>query len=212
MAARLRTVSSSDIQQQCRMITELVLASPFFRRSNTVSCYLSMPAGEVDTSALVSAILHSGKTLFVPKIDVTSDGRMAFLKIYSEDDLRTIPSGTYGIKEPDFEWLGRRRHNALDDATETLDLIFMPGVAFDRSLSRLGHGKGYYDRFISSYTDAKSASGARRPLLVALALREQVLEAGEVPAAPYDWKMDVIISPDGMLGVDMMEGSRDDDA
>jgi 5-formyltetrahydrofolate cyclo-ligase len=116
-----------------------------------------------------------------------------------------------------------------------LDLILLPGdytvmlfwietdvlqgVAFDRSLSRLGHGKGYYDRFISSYV----ASGRARPLLgvssgcaflvcpsilksiilfptVALALREQVLDAGHVPMGEHDWKMDMIITPDEIIG------------
>jgi 5-formyltetrahydrofolate cyclo-ligase len=95
----------------------------------------------------------------------------------------------------------------------------LQGVAFDRSLSRLGHGKGYYDRFISSYV----ASGRPRPLLgvssgcafpvcfpilkcvilfptVALALRDQVLDAGQVPMGEHDWKMDMIITPDEIIG------------
>ncbi|EPS94067.1 hypothetical protein FOMPIDRAFT_1033497 [Fomitopsis schrenkii] len=199
MATRLRSLSVSDVQQQSRMIADRVLASPYFARSQSVSCYLSMPSGEVDTSALISAILRSGKTLFVPKIGATRDSAMDFLQVHGEEDLRSFPSGTWGIKEPAHEWNGARRRSALDDGTD-LDLILVPGVAFDRSMSRLGHGKGYYDRFISSYATSKSAQGQRKPLLVALALREQILDAGQVPVAPHDWKMDVIAGPDGLLG------------
>lgn len=86
------------------------------------------------------------------------------------------------------------------------------GVAFDRSMSRLGHGKGFYDRFINSYT----GSGRRKPLLgnpsklycfhvandpwvVGLSLREQLLEAASVPMADHDWKLDMVITPDETL-------------
>ncbi|KAL4254597.1 5-formyltetrahydrofolate cyclo-ligase [Abortiporus biennis] len=194
-ATALRALSSADIQVQSQEVVSRVIASPFFRDSRTVSCYLNMPDGEVDTSNLVASILQAGKTLYVPKIDVTVDGKMDFLKIYGAEDLRSLPSGTWGIKEPQREWQGGKRDNALEASSDTLDLILLPGVAFDHSLSRLGHGKGYYDRFISAYT---SING-RKPLLVALALRPQILDDGKVPTGQHDWKMDVIVGPDYIL-------------
>ncbi|OCH88420.1 5-formyltetrahydrofolate cyclo-ligase [Obba rivulosa] len=202
MTVILRSLSASDIHEQSQMITSRVLSSSFFQRSKNVSCYLNMPTGEVDTSALVSEILRAGKTLFVPRIDTSGDGRMHFLKVYEDADLRSFSSGLWGIREPGLEYQGEKRSNVFDETTEQLDLILVPGVAFDRSLSRLGHGKGYYDRFINAYTSPGTGGTRKKPLLVALALREQVLEAGQVPTAAHDWKMDVIVSPDGIIGVE----------
>jgi hypothetical protein len=86
-----------------------------------------MPTGEVETSTILAAILSSGthllrlqpihlfwrciftirdspagKNLFVPKVDATLPGGMDLLKIQDEDDLRSLPSGVWGIKEPTF--------------------------------------------------------------------------------------------------------------
>ncbi|KAJ6487740.1 hypothetical protein C8R45DRAFT_994175 [Mycena sanguinolenta] len=187
MATKLRDLSSSHIQEQSRALTARVLSLPSFIKSNSVSCYLSMPTGEIDTSFLVREILRSGKTLFVPKIDATTQGRMELLQIYSEDDLTSLPSGVWGIKEPDRSLNGQLRASATDTG---LDLILVPGLAFDRSLSRLGHGKGYYDRFITTYTENSRPS----PLLVGLALREQLLDSNAVPTGAHDWRMDWIIT------------------
>ncbi|KAJ6627975.1 5-formyltetrahydrofolate cyclo-ligase [Mycena sp. CBHHK59/15] len=187
MAAKLRELSPSNIQDQSKAVTARVLALPSFKQCKSVSCYLSMPTGEVDTSSLVREILHSGKTLFVPKIDPGADGSMELLRIYDENDLNALPSGVWGIREPDSARDGQLRASAIDVG---LDMILVPGLAFDRSLSRLGHGKGYYDRFISTY----SATGRALPLLVALSLREQLLDLSTVPTAAHDWKMDCIIT------------------
>ncbi|KII87851.1 hypothetical protein PLICRDRAFT_42365 [Plicaturopsis crispa FD-325 SS-3] len=200
MAASLRLLPQSALEIQSRTIADRVLRSAVLRQCRSVSCYLSMPSGEVGTTWLVSEILRAGKTVFIPRIDQTTEGRMEFLKLYGEEDLHTLPSGVWGIREPDQFWKGHRRLNALDVECEGLDLILVPGVAFDRSLSRLGHGKGYYDRFISSYASFAAERGLVRPSLVALVLREQLLDAGKVPIGDNDWKMDMIITPDEDLG------------
>ncbi|TFY77692.1 hypothetical protein EWM64_g6319 [Hericium alpestre] len=198
----LRALPSADVQEQSRRITERILASPFFLKSRSVSCYLSMPTGEPDTAPLVSEILRTGKTLFVPKIDASKAGHMDLLRIYDEEDLQSLPAGTWGIKEPTYQWKDAARTNALDINSPPLEVIFVPGVAFDHSLSRLGYGMGYYDRFISAYFAAASGRGFPRPLLVALALREQIIKEGEIPTEKHDWKVDLIVSPDEVLGND----------
>ena len=91
-----------------------------------------MPSGEANTWDIVKKILlagtllphiaypgvkltkmSTGKTLYIPKIDVSTPGRMDLLKIYGESDLADLPRGLWGIKEPAYELPdGRRRDNS----------------------------------------------------------------------------------------------------
>ncbi|KAF9449290.1 5-formyltetrahydrofolate cyclo-ligase [Macrolepiota fuliginosa MF-IS2] len=188
----LAAIAPQKVQEQTHGIVNRLASFPAFQHAESLSCYLSMPSGEVDTTSLVSEVLKSGRTLFVPKI-VNKSGQMDFLKLYGMDDLASLPSGVWGIKEPDFNWQGEPRLKALE--TPELDLILLPAVAFDKSFARLGHGKGYYDRFITTYY----TTFQRRPLLVGLALREQILEKGNIPMDQHDWSMDYIVTPDEVL-------------
>ncbi|KAI0294068.1 hypothetical protein B0F90DRAFT_1759079 [Multifurca ochricompacta] len=181
LSSTLRSLSQDEIRTQSTAILERVLSTQWFVRANTISCYLSMPAGEVDTSAITAAILHSGKNLFVPKVDPALAGGMDMLRILDEEDLDALPSGVWGIKEPTFQYR---------DAPRT------KGVAFDRSHARLGHGKGYYDRFLSSYKSLSSTRGHTKALFVGLALREQILGSGQVPVGESDVLVDVVVTPD----------------
>ena len=69
-----------------------------------------------------------------------------------------------GDKHSDKEDHKEGRENKIDrkTGTEKLDMIVMPGMAFDRGLSRLGHGKGFYDCFLQRY---RSSKGAPMPFL-----------------------------------------------
>ncbi|TEB23391.1 5-formyltetrahydrofolate cyclo-ligase [Coprinellus micaceus] len=195
VSAGLSLISSNGIEVQSHKITERIRALPVFKSSQGVCCYLSMPSGEVSTASIVSAILKSEKRLFVPKMLNKKEGMMDCFEIYGEEDLASLLSGQWGIKEPETSWNGTPRTHALQDDNELLDLILLPAVAYDRSFSRLGHGKGYYDRFIASY----SANDRHRPVLVGLSLREQLLGSGAIPMSDHDWRMDMIITPDEVL-------------
>ncbi|KAE9407898.1 5-formyltetrahydrofolate cyclo-ligase [Gymnopus androsaceus JB14] len=192
MSTALRSLDPLSVMEQSRAVAAQVLALPAFQGCKNVSCFLSMPLGELDTSEIVAEILKSeNKSLFVPK--VCSDGAMEFMKLYNQRDLDTLSSGLWGIREPSVDWENSPRVNAMDAG---LDVILMPGVAFDRSMSRLGHGKGYYDRYIARYV----ASGRPRPLLVSLALRNQLLDL-TIPVDEHDCKMDMIVTPDEIVMV-----------
>lgn len=123
---------------------------------------------------------------------------MDMLELSSLEDYHSLQPDSWGIPTIPKDSISSR-HNALGDAEHdtTLDLIVMPGVAFDESFKRLGHGKGYYDYFLTRYNKAKKASGKRMPVLVALAFDSQVLPKDKVPVDASDWLMDIIVTGDG---------------
>lgn len=125
---------------------------------------------------------------------------MDMVKIIDKQDLQTLPLDKWGIPSPKAEYGDppMRRETAPDDTK--LDLILVPGVAFDAARRRLGHGKGYYDRFITRCNDHSTEQKGSRPVLMALALREQILNNETVPVAEHDWTMDFLVHQDGIIG------------
>lgn len=120
-------------------IQEKVLASQAYRDASRVFLYLSMPT-EPETGRIIRDALSNGKAVYVPKC--VSKTEMLAVRIRSTDELAP---GAYGILEP-------------ITFTETiepdaLDLILVPCVSASTDGKRLGHGAGYYDRFLCQNAD-----------------------------------------------------------
>lgn len=132
--------------------------------------------------------LLSGKQCYAPKI--LDKENMDLYPIFSAEDLIAFPKNKWGIAEPPTN----DRKGVLDDvSSELLDLILIPGVAFDPKNARLGKGKGYYDRFLNAYFQKVSTLQGQKPVLVGLAFSEQIVDS--VPTDPHDVFLDVVISP-----------------
>ncbi|KAG9309949.1 hypothetical protein JVU11DRAFT_9981 [Chiua virens] len=113
MTKSLRNLTQAELQTQSEAIVGKVVALPAFQRAKTISCYLSMPTAEVQTMALVSTILaDTGKKLFVPSL-TSKDGVMDFVRLYDDGDLRTLPTGLWGIPEPTTEWGDGKRQSGM---------------------------------------------------------------------------------------------------
>lgn len=190
----LRNISASEIMRQSQQLTRILVACDFFQRSKAISCYMSMP-GEVETSSIALEALRVGKILYTPRISPDRKS-MKMFRVYSEADLMSMqPTGPWGIREPDLTWQGQPREEVEPQST-VLDIIFLPGVAFDASFARLGHGKGFYDRFLADYH--KNMASQARPVLVGLALHEQVVSQNSFPVEEHDWKVDHILTATGL--------------
>ncbi len=133
--------------------------------------------GEVETDFLNKFILHHGKVLGLPRVE---GSQISFYKISSL--VNDLEKGYSGILEPK-EILSKANYDSIE-------LALIPGLAFDRLGSRLGYGKGFYDRYLREYPDI---------IKVGLAFKEQVLE--KVPIEEQDEKMDYIITENDVYDI-----------
>lgn len=134
--------------------------------AKTIMLYYSLP-DEVNTHGLISEL--TGKTVLLPRV---KDNEEMEVRIYSE--AAGLSVGKYGIMEPCGPVF-----NGYDD----IDLVIVPGMAFDRQGHRLGRGKGYYDRFLPQL---------KRAYKIGICFDFQVMES--VPTEPTDISMDEVIS------------------
>jgi len=201
----LGALSTSDIEARSAALTEQLLRLPCIEQAHAVSCFLSMPSGEVRTDLLLRRMLHATlsarststipnkKRLFVPKITGKAPQDMLMLEVGSLACLDAYPKNKWGIPEP--------VHQAPDATTGgVIDVVLVPGVVFDQTCGRMGHGKGYYDSFLSRLTAAHTGIGRARCIAVGLCFDEQVLEAGQaVPVEAHDVPLDFVVTPTRVL-------------
>ena len=140
-AAILQALAIQDREkkaQKDREMTALILAHPSYQAAQTIATYLPMDH-EFGSYGLIVAAQAAGKRVLVPK--VVGPGQMVFLPY----DPSQLVESYFGVLEP-------RTGQAVDKAD--IDLIHVPGVAFNGRGYRIGHGGGYYDRYLADYPGA----------------------------------------------------------
>lgn len=161
-------------EEVSRVITDAFFALPEYAAARTVMYYVDVRS-EVRTRHALPAALTHGKKIIVP---YCVEGA---LELFWLQDLDELAVGMYRILEPKVEL---RQQPAKRVAVQELDLIMVPGVAFDRDGGRMGNGFGYYDKLLQH-------ARADAPL-VALAFECQLFP--EVPTQAHDVCMDRILT------------------
>jgi len=187
----LQTISEKELIYQSNEIFKHVISLKEYQESKNISIYLHMPKGEVRTENLLKHALNSGKNCYVPFI--INNTEMEMVKLNSWEEFLSYPKSKWGYPEPK-----SISENSTALKTEGLDLIIVPGMAFDLNGNRLGHGKGYYDRYIERAKEFSKLRNKVGPHCVSLSLNEQLLET-VIPTNQYDIKPDIIITPNGHL-------------
>ncbi|KAK8631124.1 hypothetical protein V6N13_079887 [Hibiscus sabdariffa] len=198
----LKTMDPFQRSQEDDAIQNTVVESSWFKASKSVCAYISSPALlEVDTSRIISEVLSSPakerKKLYVPRVE-DRNSNMKMLMISSVDDLI---EKSMNILEPALvDSDGIQREDVMQ-ASDPVDLFILPGLAFDKSGSRLGRSGGYYDLFLKNYQELTKMKRWKQPLLVALSYSVQIIEEGAIPVTPFDIPVDALVSPAGFIPI-----------
>lgn len=159
--------------QQSEAIRRKVFRLTAFRRAKTVCCYVSLPY-EVQTWRMIDAMLKHGKRVVVP---MTKPGSKQLQLSELRDPHSELTRGAFGVWEPTPEAV-------RPVPVREVDLVLVPGLAFDRAGHRLGHGHGYFDRFLSRLRPAIPTMG--------LAYRFQLLD--RLPISAYDHAVQAVLT------------------
>ncbi len=173
---RRETLNSNLRESLSSSICSMIIKSFFYLESKSLMLYSSI-RGEVDLGILYNDALKRHKSVYVPTVSLRS------LKINPvQCFVDTIwEKGPYGILEPMY------KPNRL--RSKKLDLIFIPGVAFDRNSNRLGFGKGFYDKFLKNMPNTT--------LKIGVAFDFQIVDT--IKSDPWDIKMDIIVTEKGFI-------------
>jgi 5-formyltetrahydrofolate cyclo-ligase len=149
----------------------LLVAQTCWREARSVLFYAPMPA-ELDVWPLVQAALDAGKVVGLPRFAPALE---EYVACGISDPKADIGPGHFGIFEP-------KAHCAGNELSR-VDLILVPGLAFDLDGRRLGRGKGFYDQLLAGLPG----------FTCGVTFDEQVVE--EVPVESHDIQLDCVLTP-----------------
>jgi 5-formyltetrahydrofolate cyclo-ligase len=181
MMARRREVSPAERARLAAAMTarlgalpELVAAST---SGGTVAGFVALPGnGEVDPAAALSAAHARGAHVALPRVSAEAP-RLRFHGVDFTDDAALVP-GPFGLREP--------APSAPEITVESIDVMLLPGLAFDCAGRRLGYGGGYYDEA------AGRLRAAGRGFLVGVAYDFQIVD--RCPAGEADVGVDCVVT------------------
>lgn len=170
-----RRLTGEYVAEASRRIASAFLELPEYRSAQTVLAYLNY-GKEPETSEIIDAMWKAGKRVCIP-LCVDTQEHIMEAKLYTPDT--ELVRGAYGIMEP----------SVIEPVIppEDIDCVIVPCVACDESRNRLGHGAGYYDRYLVKTNAAR----------ICLCLDELVLE--EVPTDEHDLAVDRIITENRVI-------------
>jgi len=164
-SAELRDISSKKIHQNLKQVDSYI-------NSQNIACYFPI-GSEVDTHSIMLDILELGKNMILPKI---IDDNLEF---YVIPNLGKLEKGRFDIMEP---------KDSCKKA-EKIDCILVPTIGISKSGDRLGYGRGYYDKFLSSTNAMK----------ISLTYSKQIIKS--IPIDTHDIKIDLIITEDEIIKI-----------
>jgi len=173
-----RAQSFLEIEEKSKEIERNLFLFPLFNKAKVVLFYLALK-DEVQTREMIKKSLREEKTVLIPFANFKEREILpSELKDYDKELIR----GKWNILKPAKDFYRPFSLNLIN-------LIIVPGIAFDRKGNRIGFGKGFYDRFLRKISPEVN--------LISLAFELQLVE--DIPAQSYDIPMDYIITEKGII-------------
>jgi 5-formyltetrahydrofolate cyclo-ligase len=169
--AELQRLSAAERATASAQARALLEAHALWQRANSVLLFAPLP-GELDVWPLLTRALAAGKQVALPRFVSTTHGYEAGQILNPDTDLAV---GRFGIREPG----GSCRRFP----PEQLDLVLVPGVAFDLHGRRLGRGRGYYDQLLATIRGVTCGVGFDQQIVT------------QIPLEPHDLRLDCILTP-----------------
>lgn len=172
--ARRNALSREEVTEKSAAILRRLTSIAEIRHAPAILTYLSM-GNEVDTHQLVETLLAEGRTPIVPIVE--KGGALTWSVLKDREDLQ---ASAYGIPEPT---PGKREAVVPPPQAP----VVVPGVAFTPSGHRMGHGGGYFDRFLA----------AHEGLGIGIAFEAQIIPG--FPLEAHDIPVDRIVTESRIL-------------
>lgn len=157
-----------------------------YHKSSTLFTYVSFQS-EINTIAIIDQAFREKKQIYIPRVE---GKEMEFYKIDSMDSLSI---SSMGIKEPYQDETKRFTGRGESLNHKEMQLMFLPGLAFDILGNRIGYGAGYYDRYLQRHSKDTF-------IKIAFAYEFQILD--KINAENHDVKADIIITPKQIVRCD----------
>ena len=167
-----RSYSEKELSSFSVTAMQRLEATTHFRKADCIALYYPL-WGEVDTTSLLER-WYQTKCLLLPVV-VGDD--LIFRKYEGKSSMQV---GAYGILEP--------KEVDANIILPAMDLIVVPGIAFDKQLNRMGRGKGFYDKLLS-----KDAQSVKLGFCFDFQLNETI------PVEPFDISMDIVVTDQQVL-------------
>lgn len=176
MLDKLSKMDEKKHKKYSQIIVNRFINSSFYKEAKTIMSFVSF-GHEINTHDLIKNSLLQGKKILVP---ITIPEKRE-LKVSQLKDFDELELGHYNILTPKDEYI--RLRDPLD-----IDLIIVPGLAFDKKGFRVGYGGGYYDRFL-----------AQLPQVTKISLAFHMQTLPQLPRENFDIPVDYIYTERGII-------------
>jgi 5-formyltetrahydrofolate cyclo-ligase len=171
LTQKRKNLSKNEVLEKSDKIKKRLFETDEFKQASNIVFYVSYD-NEVYTHEMIKECITNKKNVVVPMCD-KEERCLILSKLDSWDDLET---GSYGILEP-------RKDKVKEFLIDKVDLIIVPGLGFDKSGHRIGHGKGYYDGLLKN---------SRNALHIGLAFESQIIK--KIPIEVHDLPVHIIVT------------------